>query len=439
MLVVLELFVVEFLFEMRLRRRSYFALRFCACFVVAEGLSLILPPIYDAFYTTFTFFVLFAVTVPMMKFCCKESWTNVIFCGIVAYTMQHLAYSISNLLMMIVQRGNSPIFGMYFEGTFDFSKMDLSTLLIVFLYILAYFSSYTIFYYLYIRKIKPDEEFRVQRTGILILVGVALIVDILLNSVIIYYSEDRSIFDTIMNTVYETLCCSFLLYIQFNLIKTGTLRNELDITQYLLREKERQYKLSKDNIELINLKCHDLRHQIRSISAKNALTDDAVREIERAISIYDAEVRTENEVLDTILTEKSLKCHRDGVSLTCVVDGHALDFMDTADIYSLFGNALENAMDAVMQLDEKKRNISIVVHKVGEMVSVNVTNPYEGTIGLDGDGYPVTSKGSRDFHGFGIRSMRNVAEKYGGVCSVSVADNKFVLNVLLPANQVAGK
>lgn len=431
MLVTAELFVAEFLFALRLHRRKLFALRFWGCFLVAEVVALVLPLYYNAYYTSFTFFLIFGITVPMLKFCCKESWKNIIFCGIAAYTMQHLAYGVSNLLMTLAFGGDSPILGMYFEGALNFEKMDLFTLLAVFLYIFAYFSSYTVFYYLYIHKIKPDEEFRVQKTGIMLIIGLALIVDILLNSIIVYYGGDRSLLDTAMNTIYETLCCIFLLYIQFSLIKTGALKSELDVTQYLLREKERQYNISKDNIELINLKCHDLRHQIRSISAQKGLTDDAVKEIEKSISIYDAAVRTENEVLDTILTEKSLKCNRDGISLTCVVDGHALDFMAAADIYSLFGNALENAMEAVMRLDEKYRNIDVVVHRVGNMVSVNVTNPYGGEVELDSEGFPVTSKEDKNFHGIGIRSIRNIAEKYGGITSVSMDDNKFVLNVLL--------
>ena len=281
-------------------------------------------------------------------------------------------------------------------------------------------------------------EFRIRRTGVLIVVGLALITDILLNSVIVYYGGERELLTTVMNIVYETLCCGFLLYIQFGLIKTGELRNELDTTQYLLRENERQYKLSQNNIELINLKCHDLRHQIRSIGAQKGLPGEAVKEIESAISVYDAAVRTDNEVLDTILTEKSLRCAHDKITLTCVVDGRALGFMLAADVYSLFGNALDNAIEAVMRLDESKRNIAVVVHKVGDMVSVNVTNPYEGDIELDGDGLPVTIKRDRNFHGIGVRSMRNIAEKYNGICTVSLNNGTFVLNVLLSCKPKRG-
>lgn len=431
MLFVVELFVAELLFALRLHRRKRFALRFAGCFVAAEAVAVAFPLLYNAFYTSFTFFMIFAVTVLLLKLCCNECWKNIIFCGISAYTMQHLAYGVSNLLMTIAEGGDSPILGMYFEGAFDFSKMDLYTLLAVVLYVFAYFSSYTLFYYMYIRRIKPDEEFRIKRTGVMIIVGFALIVDVLLNSIIIYYGKDRSLLDTVMNTVYETLCCCFLLYIQFSLVKTGAILNELDVSQYLLHEKERQYNISKENIELINLKCHDLRHQIRSMSAERGLPADAIKEIEKSISIYDAAVRTENEVLDTILTEKSLKCRVDGISLTCIADGHSLDFMDAADIYSLFGNALDNAMEAVMALEEKKRNISVVVRRVRSMVSVNITNHYEGEMRLDADGFPLTSKEDNGFHGIGLRSVRNIAERYGGICSVSTENNKFVLNVLL--------
>ncbi len=431
LLVMFELFTAEFLFALRLRKRRLFWLRFIGCVIVGEGIAAALPLLYNAFYTSFTFLLLFAITVPMLEFCCDECWKNIIFCGIAAYTMQHLAYGVANFLISAIAGDQSLIFGMYFEGALDFSKMNYVTLLAIFLYAFAYFCAYTLFYYLYIRRIKRNEEFRIRRTSVLIVIGFALLVDILLNSIIIYYGGDRSLLSMLMDIVYESLCCGFLLYIQFGLVETGELKNELDATQYLLREKERQYNISKANIELINLKCHDLRHQIRSIGEQKSLAADAIKEIEQSINIYDAAVRTDNEVLDTILTEKSLLCARDGISLTCMVDGHSLDFMTAADVYSLFGNALENAMDAVMRLDEQKRNISVAVHKVGDMVSVNITNQFDGNVELDADGLPVTKKDDRDFHGIGIKSIRNIAEKYNGICSVATENNKFVLNVLM--------
>ncbi len=434
LLVMFELFIAEFMLAMRLSKRKYFALRFAACVIVGEGLAAALPLIYNSLYTSFTFLLLCVVTVPMMWFCCAESWQNVFFCVIAAYTMQHLAYGVANFCTTLIKGESGSVFGMYFDGEINFAKLDNFTVLIALVYCLIFFVMYVLFYYIFIRRIKRGETFRIKRLGVLAVIGVALVIDILLNSVIVYYSDGNDRVALLMNMVYESLCCGFLLYIQFGLIKTGALRNELDVMQYLLRENERQYKLSKDNIELINLKCHDLRHQIRSLGKEKDLPKSVVSEIEKSISIYDATVRTDNEVLDTILTEKSLICARDRITLTCVADGHALDFMEASDVYSIFGNALDNAIDAVLGLPEERRCIGLVLRRTGDIVSVNINNPYDGEVKLDDEGYPITKKPDKDFHGIGIRSICRIAEKYNGICSVSLKNNTFILNILLSDN-----
>lgn len=83
-----------------------------------------------------------------------------------------------------------------------------------------------------------------------------------------------------------------------------------------------QYELTRENIALINQKCHDLKHQIRAL--RNATKEELehyLEEIEGQVQIYDAIVKTGNEVLDTILTEKSLYCKERGISVFCVADG----------------------------------------------------------------------------------------------------------------------
>ena len=57
-------------------------------------------------------------------------------------------------------------------------------------------------------------------------------------------------------------------------------------------------------------------------------------------------MRTGNEILDTILTEKSLICENSGIHINCVADGSLLAFMNPVDLYTLFGNALDNAIEA---------------------------------------------------------------------------------------------
>lgn len=434
-LFMVELFTAEFLYIFRLKKRSYFPLRFSACVLAGCAITFAFPLLYNAFYISFTFLLLFAITVPMLKFCLDEAWINILFCGIAAYTTQHFAYGAANFLLSLVKLGRSPILGWYFEEIFDISTFNNNTLLMALLYILAYFLSYLVLFFVCGKKIKRGENFKIKNLSVFLLIAVAFITNIFLNAIVVYFGESDNVINTLLIIVYESLLCFFLLYVQFGLIKTGTLENELDLMQVMLNEKERQYNLLKESIELINLKCHDLRHQIRLIGEGKGLSGEVVKEIEGAISIYDSKVETDNEILDIILTEKSLRCAYNGIALTCVADGKSLAFMDKADLYSLFGNALDNAIEAVMRLPTDRRNIGVVVRRVGDMVSVNIHNSYAGKIKFDGSGLPVTTKEDNGFHGIGLKSMRRIAEKYAGTMSVNADGDTFIVNIIISTKQ----
>jgi len=153
------------------------------------------------------------------------------------------------------------------------------------------------------------------------------------------------------------------------------------------------------------------------------------------VQLYDTAVKTGNETLDVILTEKSLRAHAEGVTLSCVADGAALNFIGDGDLYSLLGNAVDNALEAVMKIDEKeKRIISINVSRVEDFVTVCIRNSFDGNIKFDEQGMPLTSKADPNYHGYGIKSMKYIAEKYDGSLSFNVKDGMFKLNLLLPSN-----
>ena len=67
-------------------------------------------------------------------------------------------------------------------------------------------------------------------------------------------------------------------------------------------------------------------------------------------SQYDALFSTGNQAIDAILNEKSLYCSQRGIALNCLVDGSAVGHMEYVDIYSLVGNIMDNAIEAVEKL-----------------------------------------------------------------------------------------
>ena len=73
------------------------------------------------------------------------------------------------------------------------------------------------------------------------------------------------------------------------------------------------------------------------------------------IKQYEAQFKTGNRVLDTILSSESLKCQSKDIEITVVADGHALDFMNAMDISALFGNALDNAIEGAEKIQTKEK------------------------------------------------------------------------------------
>lgn len=224
-----------------------------------------------------------------------------------------------------------------------------------------------------------------------------------------------------------------ILYLQNEVFRKSALRQELEIMNLLHKKDHEQYELAKENIELINQKCHDLKHQIRAIrDMDRSDVDKYLDEIEKSVNIYEAIAHTGNEVLDTILTEKSLYCANHNITISCVADGSQLSFVNTVDLYTLLGNALDNAIEAVEKFEEKdRRQIDVVIFRQQRFVVINIINPAPADAGFDPEN-PQTTKDDSEYHGFGIRSMRHVVKKYDGFMNIKVEDGCFVLEILFP-------
>lgn len=232
--------------------------------------------------------------------------------------------------------------------------------------------------------------------------------------------------------------CLTLVYLQQEAFKKSAVRRELALFNQMYSQQRQQYRLARENIAVINRKCHDLKHQVQAmrLSISDESREKSLREIEEAVHIYELIVRTGNEVLDTVITEKSLYCESKQIVVHCVADGEALSFVDPIDLYTIFANALDNAIEAVERLgDLEKRLIDVFVFREKQLLMIQIINPIQRNMQTDADGLPVTTKRNRQTHGFGLRSIRHIVEGYGGFLTVSVERDCFYLRILLPVPQ----
>lgn len=222
-----------------------------------------------------------------------------------------------------------------------------------------------------------------------------------------------------------------ILSIQQEQLQESRLHEEISAMDNVLHRQYEQYRQSKENIHLLNRRYHDLKVQIAAIRAERdpGKQAAALDEMESGIRMYEAQNKTGNPVLDTLLTAKSLYCQQHEINLTCVADGHLLDFMPTADICTIVGTALDNATESVEAIpDTEKRLIRTAVYAQNGFVMLRFENYCETMGELTDDGAPRPGAHG----GYGIKSIRATAQKYGGTVTVHCDNNWFTLRVLLP-------
>lgn len=212
---------------------------------------------------------------------------------------------------------------------------------------------------------------------------------------------------------------------------TGSERErQLTILNQLMKQEKTQFDSVKANMDAINMRCHDLKHMIDKLEDK--LTGEEVDALREASRFYDANIRTGNEVMDIVLCEKAILCEKSGIRFSCMAEGEPFKFLTAAQTYSLFGNIIDNAIEALQRVeDPEEKVISLVCAKRDGCPTIEETNYFTGKL-LFEDGMPATVKEDRGRHGFGVKSIRYIAEQHGGTVEMHTVENMFFLTVSFP-------
>ena len=293
---------------------------------------------------------------------------------------------------------------------------------------------YAVCYWLFVRPVRQSGVVEIENRAIVVMAIVMVLCVVAFDRIsleLMMLGARRPI--TICTFAASLVLTSFILYAEYQLAFRTKLEVELATMSTLMESERHQYEIQRDLIDAINVKCHDIRHQIRHFQGGDTdVSSDFLANLAREVDIYDSIVKSDSEPLDIILTEKGLVCEQEGITFSCIADGEALSFMAPADVYSLFGNALENAIEAVRGVeDPAKRAIGLDVRTSGEMLLVHVENYFSGELVME-DGIPQTTKADATRHGYGIKSMASIAERYGGTLATDVRGEVFSLNIAIP-------
>ena len=182
-------------------------------------------------------------------------------------------------------------------------------------------------------------------------------------------------------------------------------------------------------MEAMNIKCHDLKQFANHL---NSLKDneEIVNDFNKIVSEYDSTFKTTNTALNAVLTEKNTICLRKNIDLTCIINADCLSFLNAIEIYSLFGNLLDNAIEATEKVEIGKRTIGLNINKKGKLILIYIYNSYDGNVLVENNKFITTKKDNQN-HGFGLKSIDKIVKKYNGDIKISTNNNIFEINIIL--------
>lgn len=322
----------------------------------------------------------------------------------------------------------------YFALIKKFVELNFRTC--IFFIIIIYAILFLIFYL--IEKYYFDSKtIKIYPKELVTVVLISLSVFIISNLNYFYYNTSISDYITSDYFTIRTLVDLsglVLLYAYHIQKKELNSKNEVFLMQNILNIQYLNYRMMQESMDIVNEKYHDLKHQIFLLK-KEAVSEESLSylsKLEADIKLYEINLKTGHRILDTVLTGKSLQCKNKNISLTCVVDGCSLNFMDDMDICALFGNLLDNSIEAVEKienLEERIIHLTLAVKK--NFLRIGLTNQCIDSRNFKNE-IPKTTKKNKNLHGFGLRSIENTVNKYGGVLAMENKNNTFSIRILIP-------
>ncbi len=243
-------------------------------------------------------------------------------------------------------------------------------------------------------------------------------------------NPDRNDMAVFAEAVLQFIIDVLAIALQFGVMEQARLNSHVETMRELVHQQRVQYEASKESAQIIAEKYHDLKHLLKTF--RGTVPQEQLDQLKMSIAAYERPANSGNEVLDVLLAEKIGICQQRGIVLTCSLGQTDFSFVEELDLYSLFQNALTNAINAVSALPEgQERFIVLSASRDGNMLTIHMENPCQDDIAFE-NGLPRTQK-DPDWHGFGMKSMMRTAEKYNGLLTVAQQGGLFLLDILLLA------
>lgn len=225
-----------------------------------------------------------------------------------------------------------------------------------------------------------------------------------------------------------------LLIVIRKIVEDDKLKLEYELINERIRTNYKSYENINEVHDKLKYVYHDLKNHM--ICIKNYDTKEEIisyiNNLDLQISDFENFKNTGNKTLDIILGEKMRLCKKYNIEFEESINISKLKFIKDNDICSIFANALDNAIEACINIDsEIEKRIEAKATYINEFAIIKFINTKTNDIKII-DNRIQTSKPDNKKHGLGIASIKYIVNKYNGETIVNYSDNEFILKIMIP-------
>ncbi|BCN29102.1 hypothetical protein bsdtb5_03970 [Anaeromicropila herbilytica] len=204
----------------------------------------------------------------------------------------------------------------------------------------------------------------------------------------------------------------------------------------ILKYQQSYYEELDNNQQNIRKLRHDMKNHLNVIHTflANQETKQASEYLSNLSDEFatDQQMFCQNSIINAILNTKYILAKEHHIKCYFLIDIDNNIGIDSISLCSLIANTLDNALEASMQVPNiSKRNISVKARCFNGFFSYEIKNTRDNTI-IKKNGRIQTNKKDSESHGFGLKNIKDIVNRYHGTIEIAYTDEEFCVTTLIP-------
>lgn len=233
-------------------------------------------------------------------------------------------------------------------------------------------------------------------------------------------------------------CIWLMCLIMYFVVQQMSKDNQTKLEYELMKEKEKYSKESMEIIKRSNEELREFKHDLKNYllplqEAMETMPQSEMvkvwEKINQKIEDVQTLIQTGNSYVDSMINTKITLARSEKVDVKCTILSK-MEGIDDLEFCSVFGNLMDNAIEAERKVTEKKEIIIFVEEKMGYL-RLEIQNKIEKSV-LNENSSLNTTKKDTSSHGIGHKSVKRTMQKVGGALKYYETGDLFCAEAVFP-------